>query len=92
VPSVIGENDESCHRSGVEGKIAVLLLGDKGTKLNILISLFPAGCKGERCAETCPSSGIRRRLARPRRGVSGRMERLKKKGQGETGIIQNPKG
>ena len=73
----------------VEGKLAVLLIGDESTKLNIPLSLLPAGCKEgdvlnisfERDPEATGQAKER---------VSGLMEKLKKKGQGEKGIIRDP--
>ena len=75
----------------VEGDLAVLLLGDKGEfKLNLPLSLLPAGCREsdvlnisiERDAAATGQAKVR---------VSGQMEKLKKKSEGKTGIIRGPK-
>ena len=73
----------------IEGKIAVLLLGDESIKLNIPISQLPDGCKEgdilnisfERDPEATSQAKER---------VSNLMEKLKKKSQGKTGIIRGP--
>ena len=75
-----------------EGKIAVLLLGDKGEfKLNLPLSLLPAGCKEgdvlnvsiERDPEATSQTKER---------ITDLMDKLKKKSQGKTGIIRGPEG
>jgi len=73
----------------VEGKLAVLLVGGESTKLNVPLSLLPAGCKEgdvlnisfERDPEATGQAKER---------VTGLMEKLKKKGQGGKGIIRDP--
>jgi hypothetical protein len=73
----------------VEGKIAVLLLGDESTKLNIPLSLLPDGCKeGDVLNMSFERDVVGTEQAKER--VSGLMEKLKKKGQGKTGIIRDP--
>jgi hypothetical protein len=73
----------------IEGKIAVLLLGDEGTKLNIPISQLPDGCKeGDILNMSFERDVVGTEQAKER--VSGLMEKLKKKSQGKTGIIRGP--
>jgi len=75
-----------------KGKIAVLLLGDKGEfKLNIPLYLLPDGCK----EGDILNMSFERDVAgteQTKERVSGLMERLKKKSQGGTGIIRGPEG
>ena len=74
----------------VEGEFAVLLLGDKGEfRLNFPLSLLPAGCK----EGDVLSISIERNVAateQTKERVSNLMDKLKKKGQGKTGIIRDP--
>ena len=74
----------------VEGELAVLLLGDKGEfRLNFPLSLLPAGCK----EGDILNISIERDLAateQTKERVTDLMEKLKKKGQGKTGIIRDP--
>jgi hypothetical protein len=73
----------------VEGKMAVLLLGDEGTKLNIPLSQLPDGCKeGDILNMSFERDFVGTEQAKER--VSALMEKLKKKGQGGTGIIRGP--
>ena len=73
----------------VEGELAVLLLGDKGEfKLNLPLSQLPDGCKeGDILSISIERDPEATSQAKER--VSGLMEKLKKKGQGETGIIRD---
>ena len=75
----------------VEGELAVLLLGDKGEfKLNFPLSLLPDGCKeGDILNLSIERDPAATEQARVR--VSSRMEKLKKKSEGKTGIIRGPK-
>ena len=73
----------------VEGKIAVLLLGDESTKLNIPLSQLPDGCKeGDILNMSFERDVVGTEQAKER--VSDLMEKLKKKNQGKTGIIRGP--
>ena len=73
----------------IEGKIAVLLLGDESIKLNIPISQLPDGCKeGDILNMSFERDVVGTEQAKER--VSNLMEKLKKKGQGGTGIIRGP--
>ena len=74
----------------IEGKIAVLLLGDKGEfKLNFPLSLLPDGCKeGDILNMSFERDVAGTEQARER--VSDLMEKLKKKGQGKAGMIKGP--
>jgi hypothetical protein len=75
----------------VEDKIAVLLLGDENTKLNIPLSQLPDGCKeGDILNVSFERDPEATSQARER--VSGLMEKLKKRGQGKTGMIKGPEG
>jgi hypothetical protein len=76
----------------VEGELAVLLLGDKGEfKLNIPLSLLPEGCKeGDVLSIAIERDPGATEQAKER--VSDRMEKLKKKSQGKTGMIKGPEG
>jgi hypothetical protein len=75
----------------VEGEIAVLLLGDESTKLNIPLSLLPDGCReGDILTISFERDVVGTEQTKER--VSGLMERLKKKGQGKTGIIRGSSG
>jgi hypothetical protein len=73
----------------VEGELAVLLLGDKGEfKLNLPLSLLPEGCReGDVLNVSFERDPAATEQARER--VSRVMEKLKKKGQGKTGIVLN---
>jgi hypothetical protein len=73
----------------VEGEFAVLLLGDEGEfKLNLPLSLLPAGCRESDVLnisiERDPEA-----TSQAKERVSGLMEKLKK-GQGKAGIIRGP--
>jgi hypothetical protein len=73
----------------VEGEIAVLLLGDESTKLNIPLSQLPDGCKeGDVLNMSFERDVVGTEQAKER--VSGLMEKLKKKCQGKTGMIKGP--
>jgi hypothetical protein len=73
----------------VEGELAVLLLGDESTKLNIPLSLLPDGCKeGDVLNMSFERDVVGTEQAKER--VSGLMEKLKKKCQGKTGMIKGP--
>jgi hypothetical protein len=74
----------------IEGKMAVLLMGEDGkAKVNMPLSLLPEGCKeGDILSVSIELDPEATEKAKVR--VSGMMEKLKKKGQGETGIIQDP--
>jgi len=76
----------------VEGELAVLLLGNKGEfRLNIPLSLLPAGCKeGDVLNISIEREPEATQQVKER--VSGLMDKLKKKGQGGTGIIRGPEG
>jgi hypothetical protein len=76
----------------VEGELAVLLLGDKGeSKLNLPLSLLPEGCReGDVLNVSFERDPAATEQAKER--VSGLMEKLKKKSQGEAGIIRGPEG
>jgi hypothetical protein len=73
----------------IEGELAVLLMGDGRIKVNMPLILLPVGCR----EGDILNISIERDLEATRQAserVSGLMEKLKKKGQGKTGIIQNP--
>ena len=74
----------------VEGESAVLLLGDKGEfKLILSLSLLPEGCReGDVLSVSFERDQAATEQTRER--VSGLMDKLKKKGQGKTGIIRGP--
>ena len=73
----------------IEGKIAVLLLGDESIKLNIPFSQLPDGCKeGDILNMSFERDVVGTEQAKER--VSNLMEKLKKKSQGKTGIIRGP--
>ena len=76
----------------VEGEFAVLLLGDKGEfKLNFPLSLLPDGCKeGDILNVSFERDPAATEQTKER--VTDLMEKLKKKGQGKTGIIRGPEG
>ena len=76
----------------IEGELAVLLMGDEGKiRVNFPFSLLPEGCREsdvlnitiERDPQTTQQTKER---------ISGLMERLKKKNEGKTGIIQDSEG
>lgn len=76
----------------VEGELAVVLIGEKGEfKLNIPLSLLPEGSR----ESDILNISIERdsvETQQVKKNVSGLMERLKKKGQGKTGVIQDSEG
>ncbi|MEI6105028.1 MAG: DUF3006 domain-containing protein [Methanothrix sp.] len=73
----------------VEGKIAVLLLGDESTKLNIPLSQLPDGCKeGDILNMSFERDVVGTEQTKER--ISDLMDKLKKKNQGKTGIIRGP--
>jgi hypothetical protein len=74
-----------------ERELAVLLLGDKGeSKLNFPLSLLPAGCReGDILNISIERDVVGTDQAKER--VTDRMEKLKKKSEGKTGIIRGPK-
>lgn len=76
----------------IEGKMAVLLMGEDGkAKVNMPLSLLPEGCKeGDILSVSIELDPEATSQAKER--VAGMMEKLKKKGQGETGIIHSPEG
>ena len=72
----------------IEGEIAVLI-GEENTKLNIPLSLLPAGCK----EGDVLNISIERDVAgteQTKERVTDLMEKLKKKGQSKTGIVRDP--
>jgi hypothetical protein len=73
----------------IEGKMAVLLMGEDGkAKVNMPLSLLPEGCKeGDILSISIELDPEATKQAKER--VSGLMENLKKKEQGETGIIRD---
>jgi hypothetical protein len=72
-----------------EGQLAVLLVGDENTKLNIPINLLPAGCKeGDVLNISIERDVVGTEQTKER--VTDLMEKLKKKGQGKTGIVRDP--
>jgi hypothetical protein len=75
----------------VEGELAVLLLGDKGEfKLNFPLSLLPDECReGDVLNISIERDPAATEQAKER--VSSLMDKLKKKSQGKTGIIRDPK-
>ncbi len=75
----------------IEGKIAVLLLGDESIKLNIPLSLLPDGCR-EGDILNLSFARDPEATSQAKERVSGLMDKLKKKGQGKTGIIRGPEG
>jgi len=74
----------------IEGKMAVLLMGEDGkAKVNMPLSLLPEGSKeGDILSISIELDPEATEKAKER--VAGMMEKLKKKGQGKTGIIQDP--
>lgn len=76
----------------IEGKLAVLLIGDEGKiTVNFPLSLLPEGSK----ESDVLSISIERdpqASQQAKERVSGLMEKLKKKNEGKTGIIQEPRG
>jgi hypothetical protein len=76
----------------IEGKMAVLLMGEDGkTKVNMPLGLLPEGCKeGDILSVSIELDPEATERAKER--VSGLMEKLKKKGQGEKGIIRDQEG
>jgi hypothetical protein len=76
----------------VEGELAVLLLGDKGEfKLNLPLSQLPEGCReGDVLNVSFERDPAATEQARER--TSSLIDKLKKKGQGKTGIIRGPEG
>ena len=75
----------------IEGKIAVLLVGDESTKLNLPLSLLPEGCKeGDVLNISIERDSAATDQSKER--VTDLMEKLKKKGQGGTGMIRGPEG
>ena len=73
----------------VEGELAVLLVGDESTKLNIPLSLLPDGCKeGDVLNISIERDVVGTEQTKER--VTDLMEKLKKKGQGKTGMIKGP--
>mgnify|MGYP001277067732 CR=1 FL=1 len=73
----------------VEGKLAVLLVGDESIKLNIPLSLLPDGCKeGDVLNISIERDVVGTEQTKER--VTDLMEKLKKKGQGKTGMIKGP--
>ena len=76
----------------VEGDLAVVLVGEKGEfKLNLPLSLLPEGCKeGDVLNISIERDSAATDQAKER--VTDLMEKLKKKGQGGTGMIRGPEG
>ena len=73
----------------IEGNIAIVLVGDEGIKLDIPLSLLPDGCKeGDVLNMSFERDVVGTEQTKER--VSDLMEKLKKKGQGGTGIIRGP--
>jgi hypothetical protein len=73
----------------IEGKMAVLLMGEDGkAKVNMPLSLLPEGCKeGDILSVSIEQDPEATEKAKER--VSGMMEKLKKKGTGKSGMIQD---
>ena len=74
----------------IEGELAVLLVGDKGEiRVNFPLSLLPEGSKESDVLnisiERDPEA-----TSQAKERVTDLMDRLKKKGQGKTGIIRGP--
>jgi hypothetical protein len=75
----------------VEGELAVLLLGYESMTLNLPLSQLPEGCReGDVLNVSFERDPAATEQAKER--VSGLMDKLKKKGQGKTGIIRGPEG
>ena len=76
----------------VEGDLAVVLVGEKGEfKLHLPLSLLPEGCKeGDVLNISIERDSAATDQAKER--VTDLMEKLKKKGQGGTGMIRGPEG
>ena len=74
----------------IEGDLAVVLVGEKGEfKLNLPLSLLPEGCKeGDVLNISIERDSAATDQAKER--VTDLMEKLKKKGQGGTGMIRGP--
>jgi hypothetical protein len=73
----------------IEGELTVLLVGDGRIKVNMPLALLPESCReGDILNISIERDLEATRQARER--VSSLMEKLKKKGQGKTGIIQDP--
>jgi hypothetical protein len=76
----------------IEGELAVLLVGDKGEiRVNFPLSLLPEGSKESDVlnisVERDPEA-----IEKTKERVTDLMEKLKKKGQGKTGIVRGPEG
>lgn len=72
----------------IEGKFAVLLMGEKGdVRVNFPLFLLPEGCK-ESDVLNVSIEGDTQATQQAKERVSGLTERLKKKSEGKTGIIQ----
>ena len=74
----------------IEGELAVLLMGEKGEiRINFPFSLLPEGSK----ESDVLSIAIEREpqaTDKAKERTSSLMEKLKKKSEGKTGIIQGP--
>jgi hypothetical protein len=72
-----------------EGQLAVLLVGDENTKFHIPINLLPVGCKeGDVLNISIERDVVGTEQTKER--VTDLMAKLKKKGQGKTGIVRDP--
>jgi hypothetical protein len=70
---------------------SILVVEDGKTNVNMPLSLLPEGCKeGDILSISIELDPEATSQAKER--VSGMMERLKKKSEGKTGIIQDPEG
>jgi hypothetical protein len=74
----------------IENEIAVLLIGEEEkTRVNFPISLLPEGCRESDVLNiSIERDTTATQQAKER--TSSLMEKLKKKNQGKTGIIQGP--
>ena len=74
----------------IEGKMVVVIAGEENVKFDLPLALLPQGCKeGDVLDISIEKNPEVTKQARER--VSSLMEKLKKKGQGKTGIIRDQK-
>jgi len=72
----------------IEGKMAVIIAGEENVKFDLPLALLPQGCKeGDVLDISIERNPEATKQATER--VSSLMEKLKKKGQGKTGIIRD---
>ncbi|VVB68594.1 Uncharacterised protein [uncultured archaeon] len=72
----------------IEGKMTVLIAGEENVKFDFPLALLPQGCKeGDVLNISIERDPEATQQAREK--VSSLMEKLKKKGQGKTGIIRD---